>query len=157
MSQNDMAGLDMSKANKTVNGLKTVLSDMFVTYVKVLNFHWNIKGRRFAPLHEFLEEQYKFLAETADAVAERIKVFDTKAPGSMGEFLKYSTIKESTKDTMTADEMLAEVNHDYGKLITLLRSEHDNTADNDFGTQTLYEDLITEFEKTRWMIKSHLT
>ena len=72
----DYAGLDMSHSHKTVEVLNTLLADIFVTYVKVLNFHWNIKGKRFATLHEFLGEQYEFLSETADEVAERIKVFD---------------------------------------------------------------------------------
>lgn len=152
----DYAGLDMTHSQKTVEGLNTLLADIFVTYVKVLNFHWNIKGKRFAPLHEFLGEQYEFLAETADEVAERIKVFDEHAPGSMGEFLNLATLRESTKRDISTDDMLAEISHDYGHLITHMRHQNDTIADNDYGTHTLYEDLITKLEKTRWMIKSHL-
>ncbi len=152
----DYAGLDMTHSQKTVEGLNTLLADIFVTYVKVLNFHWNIKGKRFAPLHEFLGEQYEFLAETADEVAERIKVFDEHAPGSMGEFLNLATLRESTKRDISTDDMLAEISQDYGHLITHMRHQNDTIADNDYGTHTLYEDLITKLEKTRWMIKSHL-
>lgn len=152
----DLAGLSMGSSQKTVDGLKILLGDIFVTYIKVLNFHWNIKGKRFAPLHEFLGEQYEFLAETADEVAERIKVYDEQAPGSMGEFLNLASLKESTKVGMSADEMLEEISHDYGHIISHMRREHEVVEDNDYGTHTLYEDLITKMEKTRWMIKSHI-
>ena len=74
----------------------------------------------------------------------------------MGEFLNLASLKESTKHDLSADEMLAEINHDYGHLIAHMRHQNETIAENDFGTHTLYEDLITKLEKTRWMIKSHL-
>ena len=152
----DLAGIDPKKVDTTVKGLSSLLGDVFVLYVKVLNFHWNIKGKRFAPLHQFLEDQYKFLAVTADDIAERIRIYDRKAPGSMREFLELATLTESTKEHLTTDEMLTIIAADYGHLIAHMRREHAHTAENDFGVQNLYEDLITSLEKTRWMIKSHL-
>ena len=156
MNMSDLAGLDSHNNTKTISGLETLLGDVFVTYVKVLNFHWNIKGRRFASLHEFLEEQYKYLAETSDEIAERIRVFDVKAPGSMGEFLNHASLKESTAHDISTDDMLSEISHDYGHIIHHMRTMNESVPENDYGTHTLLEDLITNFEKTRWMIKSHL-
>lgn len=152
----DLAGLDAHKAKETVDDLSSFLGDLFVLYVKVLNFHWNIEGQRFASLHEFLEEQYLYLAKTADGVAERIRVFDEKAPGSMKSFLELATLKEEENTDLDADDMLEILCQDYGQIIQNMRTYNERAPENDWGTHTLYEDLITNFEKTRWMLKSHL-
>jgi starvation-inducible DNA-binding protein len=48
---------------KIVEGLSQVLAESYVLYLKTLNFHWNVTGPMFQPLHAVFEEQYTKLDE----------------------------------------------------------------------------------------------
>ena len=49
--------------------LNQLLSDFYVMYHKLQNYHWYIKGYHFYDDHEQLEKYYDEMAENADVVA----------------------------------------------------------------------------------------
>lgn len=144
------------KAENFVKELSIILSDTYVLYIKTQNFHWNIEDPRFYSLHKFFEEQYEALAETIDEIAERIRMLGSKSPGSMGEFLKYATIKEANSN-VTSDKMLKQLLADHEKLAAHLHEVIEKaTSGGDNGTADLLIESIRFHEKTAWMIRSHL-
>ena len=59
-------------SNQLVELLNKNLANMQVLYVKLHNYHWNVKGINFKPIHEMTEAYYNYFAEQYDEVAERI-------------------------------------------------------------------------------------
>ena len=93
----------LSKENRTgvIESLISVLSDQHVLYMKLRNFHWNLKGPRFHSLHEFFEQQYKTLEGAIDETAERIRMLGGVSPGSMSEFLAATSLKEAAGEIIS--------------------------------------------------------
>ena len=73
-------------------------------YIKKRNFHWNLIGGRFHTLHEHFEQLYTELALAIDETAERIRMIGCVAPGSMAEFLKLATLKETKGALVEGDD-----------------------------------------------------
>jgi len=81
---------------KVVAGLSQVLAESYVLSLKTQNFHWNVRGPMFQPLHSVFEEQYEELAEAIDEIAERIRAIGFPAPGTFSEFQNLSSVKKAS-------------------------------------------------------------
>lgn len=53
--------------------LSRLLADEHVLYMRLRNYHWNVVGMAFGPLHELFKEQYEEIADDIDDIAERIR------------------------------------------------------------------------------------
>ncbi|MDZ7691506.1 MAG: DNA starvation/stationary phase protection protein [Balneolaceae bacterium] len=90
--------LESEKNRKEIaEGLSHLLADSYMVYLKTHNYHWNVTGELFHPLHEQFEQQYTELAEAIDEIAERIRALGHKSPGSFSEFSTLTSIKEDTE------------------------------------------------------------
>ena len=94
--------IDCSSAAQITDILSEILANTYISYVKTQNFHWNIINPRFYSLHELLEDYYKQLAEAIDEIAERIRMLQSRSPGSMRQFLELGSLKES-QDQLSGD------------------------------------------------------
>src|ERR1700722_16724899 len=90
----------------SVKELSKLLANTYLLYLKTQNYHWNVENFSFAMLHEFLDKQYKELADAVDEVAERIRMLDRYTPASFKEFLKLTTLHEEGEGHKPALEML---------------------------------------------------
>jgi starvation-inducible DNA-binding protein len=90
------------KSNKLIEMLNKNLSNLQVLYVKLHNYHWNVKGMNFKPIHEMTEAYYDYFAEQYDEVAERIVQLGGKPFATLQDYLKSSTIKEENKNEFDA-------------------------------------------------------
>lgn len=151
-------GLKEHEHEQSAQKLKTILADQMVLYVKTLNFHWNVKGENFGPLHQFFQQHYEQYANFLDEIAERIQILGHAAPGSMGQLLKLATLKEHEAQTPSAKEMLKILLQDQQHYISLLREAVDYTMDecHDAGTSDFLTSLLASIEKIAWMTRSHL-
>lgn len=142
--------------NPVVEYLKRIVADTYVLYVKTQNFHWNVVDTRFRSLHKLFEDQYEDLAEAVDLLAERVRVYNEPAPGSMKHFLELATLKES-EEIEDGDMMLLELFQDHQTMSKALREgiafcdEHDDPA-----TADVYTQRLREHDKVAWMLRSHL-
>ncbi|MEO5668797.1 MAG: DNA starvation/stationary phase protection protein [Bdellovibrionota bacterium] len=158
MSVQDM-GIKNADRKRVAQGLTRILASTYMVYVKTHNYHWNVTGPLFQPLHGVFEEQYTHLAEDVDEIAERIRSLGFRAPGTFQEFLKLSHIQEDAADIVPeAEDMLANLQQDHetissaGRKLIELADQGDDKATADLITKQL------EFhEKTAWMLRSFLT
>ena len=148
-------GLDALAAQKTAHHLEVVLANTFVLYTKTLNFHWNVMGANFMELHTLFQGQYEGLALTIDEVAERIRALGFKAPGTLVEFL-HLTILHEEKEDLKAGDMVLHLVKDYEIIIAHLRESLLDIDEKDIGSRALLEGLLSEHEKTAWMLGAHL-
>ena len=139
-----------------VDALNQSVAETVVTTMLAQNFHWNVTGMGFGPLHALFQEIYEDHFVAQDDLAERIKALDGHAEGTLagmlnrskvGEHDGHATDKEMIKMMQDAQETLAATLAGCGELA----SKHGDT---------LTEDLCIArgqtHEKFAWFLRSHL-
>jgi len=150
-------GLDEKRVDEIYNILGHILADVQALYIKTRGFHWNLEDPRFYFLHELFNDHYEALEEESDIIAERIRQIGRRAPGSLQEFKHLMSIKEITEPT-AGDEMIEILVNDYEYIIRNMRQAIDRTTSlEDFGSADMFTQILREFEKRAWMLRSHLT
>lgn len=142
---------------KTVDILKQALADTYALYLKTQNYHWNITGPNFKPLHLMLEEHYIELADAVDTIAERIRALGDKAPASFSKYAAMTKIKEGDENA-SAEDMLADLLESHGQVVKVLK-QVDVAADKhtDAGTMNMIDERIEAHQKTMWMLRATLS
>jgi starvation-inducible DNA-binding protein len=162
MSANGKITLNIGLTEKASEAVAALLNqrlaDTMVLYVKTRNYHWNVTGPRFQPLHEFFESQYDQLEEAIDEIAERVRQVGGYAAGTMAEFSKLSALKEIPGEVPSADEMIANLMADHETIIRQLREDVDSTAEkhHDVGTSDFLTGLLESHEKMAWMLRAFM-
>jgi len=140
---------------KLYQELNKYVADSAVMYVKLHNFHWNVKGLQFKAVHEYLETLYDGFTENLDSSAEIIRMNGELPLSSMADYLKVTGIKERAAKEVSIKEALKEVLKDlkyFQKSAKNLR-ELANKEDA-FDVANLMEDHCANYEKTIWFIES---
>ncbi len=138
--------------------LSNVLADAVVLYTKTRKFHWNVSGNSFMELHKLFEDQYKKLEEAIDEIAERINKLGFKTPGTMAEFLKAASLKETPGKNPAQADMIKELLKDHESVIIILRKGIDDCDDKfeDKGTADFLTGLMLEHETLAWTLRRYL-
>ncbi len=137
--------------------LGVVLASSFTLMLKSQNFHWNVTGPNFGPLHELFGKQYDELFAALDEIAERIRALDSIAPGSFAAYAKLSTIKDAPDAPPSHKHMIGELQKDHEAMSTLcsaLREFADDAGDT--ATGDLMNGRIDVHDKAAWMLRAHL-
>lgn len=151
-------GLTEKNLKSSADMLSAVLANQVTLYIKTRKFHWNVAGESFMELHKLFEKQYKLLEESIDEVAERIGKLGHKTIGTMQEFSKLSSLKETPGKYPTAKEMLNELLKDHESVIVMLRKDIDEAADKikDAGTADFLTKLMEDHETIAWTLRRYL-
>lgn len=147
-------GIDEKERKQVCKALGKLLADSYLLYLKTQNYHWNVTGKMFQPLHTLFEEQYQDLAEAVDQIAERIRALGEFAPGSFSSFSKVASIKEENGIPI-AEEMIHNLVVGNEAVVSTAReiislcddAEDDVTAD-------LMVERMQKHEKNAWMLRS---
>ncbi|MBN1300667.1 MAG: DNA starvation/stationary phase protection protein [Melioribacteraceae bacterium] len=133
------------------------LADLAVINVKLHNYHWNVKGINFKPIHEMTEAYYNYFNEQYDEVAERIVQLAGKPLASLKDYLDNATLKEEMKNEFDGKTVLQIVLADFEKLnVEFKRIAEAADELDDSTTAALAEDNIAWLEKEIWMVKATL-
>lgn len=148
--------IGIKNSDEIVNELNNILSNHFILFMKLWNYHWIVVSEKFKNIHEFFNELYDKFFENIDSVAERIRSLGGRPHGSFKEYIETATLKEYYgRTTPDSNEMIKDVLEDYETLIKQIRKAlTDIELDN--GTNKLLEDLIEMYEKDAWMLRSNL-
>lgn len=149
-------GINDKDREKIANGLNRLLADSYTLYLMTHNFHWNVKGPMFNTLHLMFEGQYTELALAVDTIAERIRALGFPAPGTYGEFVKLSSIKEvqGQPDAMTMVKHLVEGAESVVKTARSIFPVVEKASDEP--TADLLTQRMQLHEKNAWMLRSLL-
>lgn len=149
-------GISENDRKAIANGLNHLLADTYTLYLMTHNFHWNVRGPMFNTLHLMFETQYTELAEAVDVIAERIRALGYPAPGTYGEFMEMSSIKE-VKGQPNAEEMIKHLVHGQESVVRTARSMFNVVEKaSDEPTADLLTQRMQLHEKTAWMLRSLL-
>lgn len=149
----------LSPVQSEVEVLNTLLANEYSLFTKTLNFHWNITGKRFHSLHQFLGAEYKDLLQIMDDVAERVRILGHRPLSTVSEMLSVTTLAESPGRVPSSDQMLNDLLTDHVAIQKFLRRalKSEGVFDNDPSTEDFLIGILKKHEKTGWMLRSHLT
>lgn len=136
--------------------LNQTVAETAVTTMLAQNFHWNVTGMGFGPLHDLFQKIYEDHFIGQDDLAERIKAIDGHAEGTLAGMLKRSKVAEH--DGHASDK----------EMIKMMQDTQETLASTLAGCgalaaghgDTLTEDLCIArgqvHEKFAWFLRSHL-
>lgn len=142
---------------QTTEILNRHVANWNVMFVKLHNYHWNVKGSNFFTLHNKFEELYNEAAEHIDDLAERLLSLKGKPVASMKVFLETSTINEASGEK-TDVEMVRAVVEDFDAFSNELKEDIE-TLEGDADDEDTADMLIAirqSVVKHNWMLRSFL-
>jgi starvation-inducible DNA-binding protein len=149
-------GIDQENRKQITDGLSRLLADTYTLYLKTHNFHWNVTGPMFQTLHLLFETQYTELAIAVDLIAERIRALGYPAPGTYSDFVKLSSIAE-TSGVPKATDMIRLLVEGQESVVRTARSIFPVVEQvNDEPTADLLTQRMQIHEKNAWMLRSLL-
>ncbi len=152
----NILGLNPQKTVEISNNLNELLSSFQTYYQNLRGIHWNIKGKQFFELHVKFEELYDDANMKVDEIAERILTLGEVPLHTFEDYQKTSKVAVGKNVSNDADAVQLIVSS-LSSLLTLERNILELAANaNDEGTNALMSDLITQQEKTIWMMQSWL-
>ena len=148
--------LSIDAKTEISEALNQSISEIVVTTMMAQNFHWNVTGMSFGPLHELFQKIYEDHFEAQDELAERIKAIGGHANGMLAKMVSDSKVLEC--DGKISDK----------EMIKLLAEAETTVASTLSGVASIAEkngDLLTQdlaitrgqvHEKYAWLLNSHL-
>lgn len=151
-------GISEQHLSNSIDLLSTVLANEMILYTKTRKAHWNVAGQSFMELHKLFEDQYKTLEESIDEVAERIGKLNGHTIGTLAEFVKKTTLKESPGKYPSSKEMIGELLHDHEAIVRELRKDINACAEKlkDAGTSDFLTGLMELHETAAWVLRRYL-
>ena len=138
------------------DALNQSVAETTVTTMLAQNFHWNVTGMAFGPLHDLFQKIYEDHFEAQDDLAERIRALGQHADGQLANMLKRSKVAEQD-GTQSDKEMVRILADAQDQLAATLAGMGELAAGHG---DTLTEDLAIErgrvHEKFAWMLRAHL-
>jgi starvation-inducible DNA-binding protein len=142
------------KSNNLIEVLNKNLANLQILYVKLHNYHWNVKGMNFKSIHEMTEAYYDYFAEQYDEVAERIVQLGGKPLATLKDYLNNASLKEESKNGFDVKIVLNSILADFEHLNKEFKSI--SKAANlitDMPTASYADNNVAWLEKQIWMIK----
>ena len=139
-----------------IDALNQAVAETTVTTMLAQNFHWNVTGMAFGPLHTLFQEIYEDHFTAQDDLAERIKALNGHAEGTLDGMVKRSKVsehdghasdQEMVRTMQEAQETLAGTIAGVGELA----ARHGDTL-----TEDLCISRGQTHEKFAWMLRAHL-
>jgi starvation-inducible DNA-binding protein len=146
--------VDAEQRRKIADKLADTLADEYRIRLNVQGLHWNVEGPLFYSVHKLTEEQYEELADSIDAVAERIRALGLPAPQTFAEFEKRSAIDDLPEKV--------ELKGRIERLVTDYESAARRAAETvkiaescgDIKTADLLTDRIGVYDDNAWMLRA---
>ena len=151
-------GITTAHAQAVVDLLSRLLADEHLLFMRLRNYHWNVVGMAFGPLHALFQTQYEALTEEIDAIAERIRTLGHSVPATLTELLQLATLVEQPGRLPDDVGMVAQLVADHETIIRQLRKAARACDDqfDDLGTSDFLTGLMERHEKMAWLLRAHI-
>jgi starvation-inducible DNA-binding protein len=144
------------KNHQTAASLEKTLANSYLLQLKLQNYHWNVVGANFKPLHELFGAQYEDVSSAIDEIAERLRAIGSKVEASFENFQKLSEIKSGNKN-LKSDDMIKDLIASHEIVVQDLRDGIKAAqTEGDEVTADLFIGRANEHEKAIWMLSSSL-
>ena len=135
--------------------LNTYLADLGVLYIKLHNLHWNVVGRDFKQVHEYLETLYDGVSGVLDEVAELLKMQGVQPLASLKDYLAAASLQELPSAELHSGEVLSIVHGD----LAALRDQAQQirtaaAAEDNYAVVSMMESHLAQYNKTLWFVEA---
>lgn len=146
--------VDADQRREIADKLADTLADEYRIRLNAQGLHWNVEGPLFYSVHKLTEEQYEELADSIDAVAERIRALGLPAPQTFAEFNQRSAIDDLPEKVELKDRIERLVT-DY-ETAARRAAETVKLAESfgDIKTADLLTDRIGVYDDNAWMLRA---
>ena len=149
---------EMTQASAAiVEALNQAIAETAVTTMLAQNFHWNVTGMAFGPLHDLFQKIYEDHFKAQDDLAERIKAIGGHAEGSLAGMVKRSKVSEHNGNASDTDMIKILANAQEIIAQTLIGVSDLASKEADKLTEDLCVNRARDHQKFAWMLKSHLS
>lgn len=138
------------------DALNQSVAEVVVTTMLAQNFHWNVKGMGFGPLHAMFQDIYEDHFVAQDDLAERVRMLGGHAEGQLAGMIARSKVDEH--DGHATDKEMIKMLADAQRTVAATLSGVAEIA-------AKHGDLLTEdlcisrgqvHEKFAWLLSAHL-
>ncbi len=144
------------KNHQTAASLEKALANSYLLQLKLQNYHWNIVGENFKPLHELFGAQYEEVSTAIDEIAERLRTIGSKVEATFENFQKIGRIKSGNKNLNSID-MIKDLIAGHEVVIEELRiGIKAAQEEGDEVTADLFIGRASAHEKAVWMLSSSI-
>lgn len=151
------ATLTTDAQTQITDALNQCVAETAVTTMLAQNFHWNVTGMAFGPLHDLFQQMYEDHFVAQDDLAERAKALQGHAEGTLAGMLKRSKVTE-VEGVPAAPEMIRLMMEAQMTLAATLAGAGELAASHG---DTLTEDLCIArgqtHEKFAWLLRAHIS
>lgn len=141
--------------SQTVTLLKKIEANAIVLVMKLHNYHWNVKGMDFHPVHEATEGMYNNFFGLYDDIAERILQLGEKPIVTLKDALAQATIAEESATTFTSKQIAEALLKDF-QIFEKDFKDLSDAASGDSVTVALADEQLAAIQKAIWMLKAQL-
>ncbi|MDB2407777.1 DNA starvation/stationary phase protection protein [Jannaschia sp.] len=136
--------------------LNQAVAETVVTTMLAQNFHWNVTGMAFGPLHALFQEIYEDHFIGQDDLAERTRAIGKTAEGKLATHLSRSKVEEGDEGASDKEMIrhLAEAQETIGA--TLAGLSEVAAKHGDVRTEDLAIERGRVHDKFAWILRSHL-
>ncbi|TDL79479.1 DNA starvation/stationary phase protection protein [Palleronia sediminis] len=136
--------------------LNQALAETVVTTMLAQNFHWNVTGMSFGPLHDLFQQIYEDHFTGQDDLAERVRAIGETAEGKLAVHLERSKVTEGDESAEDREMIrhLLEAEETIGA--TLAGLSETAAAHGDVRTEDLAIERGRIHDKFAWMLRAHL-
>ena len=150
------AALSQDAQTEICAALNQSVAETAVTTMMAQNFHWNVTGMAFGPLHELFQKIYEDHFVAQDDLAERIKALGGHAKGKLADMVAQSKVAEHDGHA-GAETMIATLADAQRTLAaTLSGAAAIASAHGDLLTEDLCIERGKTHEKFAWLLSAHL-
>lgn len=148
--------LSPSAQTEIAEALNQAVAETVVTTMLAQNFHWNVVGMSFGPLHQLFMKIYEDHFEGQDDLAERVRAIGAHAEGRLADMVARSKIAEH--DGHASDKEMIKVLLEAERTLsaTLAGVASVSESHGDLLTQDLAIERGRVHEKFAWMLDAHL-
>lgn len=141
--------------NKTISKLRTLQADSLVLFVKIHNYHWNIKWMNFFQIHQYTEKLYDEVNEIYDWLAERIIQKWDFPFVTIKQCLENAKVQEDNNTSIDEKYVLENVIKELKYLLESFKELSEIADEEDDTTTEMYaDDMVAKLEKKLWMLES---
>lgn len=135
---------------------KIAFASEYSFFIKAQNFHWNVEGMFFEPLHNLFGKIYEEVYDSIDTFAEEIRSLGTYTPASFQRLSMLSQVEDET-EILEAKQMVQELLVDNEKMKVILKKLFEmSEAAGEHGFSDFIAGRLDAHSKHGWMLKATL-
>lgn len=139
-----------------VRAARIAFASEYSFVIKAQNFHWNVEGMFFEPLHNLFGKIYEEVYGSIDTFAEQIRAMNAYTPASFESLSMLSQVSDENQ-LLDSKQMVAELLQDNEKMVKMFQFLFEVSESNkQFGFSDFVASRLDAHNKHGWMLRSTL-